>query len=186
MTVRADEGGEESKLHAAIRVHNLKLVRAALCDEGLDIDAVGVYGWTALHEAASCGHQDIVLILLDHGADPDIQDSVQKCTPIHFAARNGHLEVVRSLVRSGARIDLRNAAGKIPQDWADEQCREFLQRERKSDEEEFHSLTYCIITVFLSYRMIGLFTFVMRLALMSACLNLFILKCLFFKILQIG
>lgn len=133
MTVRADEGGEESKLHAAIRVHNLKLVRAALCDEGLDIDAVGVYGWTALHEAASCGHQDIVLILLDHGADPDIQDSVQKCTPIHFAARNGHLEVVRSLVRSGARIDLRNAAGKIPQDWADEQCREFLQRERLTD-----------------------------------------------------
>lgn len=133
MTVRAEEGGEESKLHAAIRVHNLKLVRAALCDEGLDIDAVGVYGWTALHEAASCGHQDIVLILLDHGADPDIQDSVQKCTPIHFAARNGHLEVVRSLVRSGARIDLRNAAGKIPQDWADEQCREFLQRERLTD-----------------------------------------------------
>lgn len=133
MTVRAEEGGEESKLHAAIRVHNLKLVRAALCDEGLDIDAVGVYGWTALHEAASCGHQDIVVILLDHGADPDIQDSVQKCTPIHFAAKNGHLEVVRSLVRSGARIDLRNAAGKIPQDWADEQCREFLQRERLTD-----------------------------------------------------
>ena len=141
MTVRAEEGGEESKLHAAIRAHNLKLVRAALCDEGLDIDAVGVYGWTALHEAASCGHQDMVLILLDHGADPDIQDSVQKCTPIHFAAKNGHLEVVRSLVRSGARIDLRNAAGKIPQDWADEQCREFLQRERKSNEEEFHSLS---------------------------------------------
>jgi len=137
MTVRAEEGGEESKLHAAIRVHNLKLVRAALCDEGLDIDAVGVYGWTALHEAASWGHQDIVVILLDHGADPDIQDSVQKCTPIHFAAKNGHLEVVRSLVRSGARIDLRNAAGKIPQDWADEQCREFLQRERKSNEEEY-------------------------------------------------
>lgn len=133
MTVRAEEGGEESKLHAAIRVHNLKLFRAALCDEGLDIDAVGVYGWTALHEAASCGHQDIVVILLDHGADPDIQDSVQKCTPIHFAAKNGHLEVVRSLVRSGARIDLRNAAGKIPQDWADEQCREFLQRERLTD-----------------------------------------------------
>lgn len=133
MTVRAEEGGEESKLHAAIRVHNLKLVRAALCDEGLDIDAVGVYGWTALHEAASCGLQDIVLILLDHGADPDIQDSVQKCTPIHFAAKNGHLEVVRSLVRRGARIDLRNAAGKIPQDWADEQCREFLQRERLTD-----------------------------------------------------
>lgn len=133
MTVRAEEGEEETKLHAAVRVHNLKLVRAALCDEGLDIDAIGVYGWTALHEAASCGHQDIVLILLDHGADPDIQDSVQKCTPIHFAAKNGHLEVVRSLVRSGARIDLRNAAGKTPQDWADEQCREFLQRERLTD-----------------------------------------------------
>ena len=131
MTIRAEEGEEETKLHAAVRVHNLKLVRAALRDRGLDIDAFGAYGWTALHEAASSGHLDIVILLLESGADPDVQDSLQKCTPIHLAAKNGHLETVRSLVRSGARLDLRNASGKIPQDWADERCREFLQNERK-------------------------------------------------------
>lgn len=130
MTIRAEEE-DETKLHAAVRLHNLKLVRAALRDEGLDVDALGTYGWTALHEAASCGYLDIVIFLLENGADPDIQDSLQKCTPIHLAARNGHLEVVRSLVRSGARLDLRNIEGKIPQNYADDECREFLQRHRE-------------------------------------------------------
>jgi len=130
MTIRAEEE-DETKLHVAVRLHNLKLVRGALRDQGLDIDALGTYGWTALHEAASCGYIDIVILLLENGADPDIQDSLQKCTPIHLAARNGHLEVVRSLVRGGARLDLRNAEGKIPQDYADDECREFLQRQRE-------------------------------------------------------
>ena len=131
MTIRAEEERGETKLHAAVRVHNVRLVRSALRDKELDIDATGAYGWTALHEAASSGHLDVVLLLLENGADPDIQDSIQKCTPIHLAAKNGHLEVVRSLARGGARLDLRNSFGKIPQDWADEQCREFLQRERE-------------------------------------------------------
>lgn len=130
MTIRADDE-EETKLHVAVRMHNLKLVRAALRDRGLDIDALGTCGWTALHEAASCGYQDIVELLLENGADPNIQDSVQKCTPIHLAARKGHLEVVRSLVQSGARLDLKNSERKIPQDYAQEQCRVFLMRQRK-------------------------------------------------------
>ncbi|XP_068697632.1 uncharacterized protein [Montipora foliosa] len=133
MTIRAEEERGETKLHAAVRVHNVRLVRSALRDKELDIDATGASGWTALHEAASSGHRDVVLLLLESGADPDIQDSIQKCTPIHLAAKNGHLEVVRSLARGGARLDLRNSLGKIPQDWADEQCREFLQRERVAD-----------------------------------------------------
>lgn len=133
MTIRAEEERGETKLHAAVRVHNVRLVRSALRDKELDIDATGASGWTALHEAASSGHLDVVLLLLENGADPDIQDSIQKCTPIHLAAKNGHLEVVRSLARGGARLDFRNSLGKIPQDWADEQCREFLQRERVAD-----------------------------------------------------
>lgn len=130
MTIRAEEE-EETKLHVAVRLQNTKLIRAALRDRGLDIDALGTYGWTALHEAASCGYQDIVVLLLENGADPNIQDSVQRCTPIHLAAKNGHLEVVMSLVRCGARLDLRNAEGKIPQNYADDECREFLQRQRE-------------------------------------------------------
>lgn len=130
MTIRAEEE-EETKLHVAVRLQNTKLVRAALRDRGLDIDALGTYGWTALHEAASCGYLDIVVLLLENGADPNIQDSVQRCTPIHLAAKNGHLEVVMSLVRCGARLDLRNAEGKIPQNYADDECREFLQRQRE-------------------------------------------------------
>ena len=130
MTIRADKE-EETKLHVAVRLHNAKLARSALRDKGLDIDALGSYGWTALHEAASCGYLDIVVLLLENGANPNIQDSIQRCTPIHLAAKNGHLEVVMSLVRCGARLDLRNAGGKIPQQCADDECREYLQRQRE-------------------------------------------------------
>ncbi|XP_078373945.1 uncharacterized protein LOC144657477 [Oculina patagonica] len=128
MTIREEE---ETKLHIAARLNNLKLLRAGL-REALLIDALGIYGWTALHQAASCGHLEIAIALLENGANPNIQDS-QKCTPIHLAARNGHLEVVRSLYRNGARLDLRNAEGKIPQNCADEECRTFLERQRTKD-----------------------------------------------------
>lgn len=128
MTIRAEEE-EESKLHIAARLNNLKLLRAGF-REGLDIDALGLYGWTALHQAASCGHVDITIALLENGANPNIQDN-QQCTPIHLAARNGHLEIVRILCRYGARLDLRNAEGKIPQNCSDQECRTFLERQRE-------------------------------------------------------
>lgn len=128
MTIRAEEE-DETKLHIATRLNNIKLVRAAL-REGLHIDALGICGWTALHQAASCGYLEITIALLENGANPNIQDS-QKCTPVHLAAKNGHLEVVRCLVRNGARLDMRNAEGKIAQDYADDECRKFLQRHRE-------------------------------------------------------
>ena len=43
MTIRADDE-EETKLHVAVRMHNLKLVRAALRDRGLGITVVSPTG----------------------------------------------------------------------------------------------------------------------------------------------
>lgn len=129
MTIRADQGEEESKLHVGARLNNLKLVREAIREE-LDLDALGKNGWTALHEASSCGYLETTIALLEGGANPNVQDS-QRCTPLHLAAINGHLEVVRSLVRAGARLDLRNAEGKKPQSCASDDCLDFLARQRK-------------------------------------------------------
>ena len=129
MTIR-DEEEQETKLHVAARLNNVRLLRAALREGLLGIDAVGIDGWTALHQAASCGYLEITIALLENGANPNIQDN-HNCAPIHLACRSGHLEVVRSLCRNGARLDLRNAEGRMPQDCGDEECRTFLERQRE-------------------------------------------------------
>jgi ankyrin repeat protein len=39
-----------------------------LVEKGVDIEARDKYGWTALHEAASSGHETTVRLLVEEGA----------------------------------------------------------------------------------------------------------------------
>lgn len=51
---------------------------------GFDVNAVGEYGWTALHSAAYHGRNEIVKDLIDHGANTEILDSFGQ-TPLSIA-----------------------------------------------------------------------------------------------------
>ena len=55
-------------------------------------------GSTPLHRACYAGHQDIVTLLLDHAADPRIQDEDGQ-TALHKAAQQGHDVIVDILLR---------------------------------------------------------------------------------------
>ncbi len=55
---------------------------------------------TALHFGS--GHEAIVRLLLERGADPNIRDEGDHAYPIHFAAERGDLSVVKLLVEHGA------------------------------------------------------------------------------------
>ena len=126
-----DNGEDETQLHAAARLNNIELVRQALGD-GFDVNAVGISGWTPVHEVASSGNCAILRLLLRNGGDPNIQDHLDKCSSLHLAARNGHLDAVKLLVRNGARLDLRNAERKTPQEVAEEDdCIDYLERKRE-------------------------------------------------------
>ncbi|KND03736.1 uncharacterized protein SPPG_01194 [Spizellomyces punctatus DAOM BR117] len=69
------EDAREEALREAAAVGNAKVVQHYLT-AGVNVDAQNrVNKWTALHWAAQRSHPDIVRILLDHGADTDLQNT---------------------------------------------------------------------------------------------------------------
>jgi ankyrin repeat protein len=69
---------------------------------GLDLMDLGLnLKWTPLHAAINKGHRDIVLLLLEGGADPEIRSS-QDETALYMASSRGCVDIVRQLVSHGA------------------------------------------------------------------------------------
>ncbi len=56
---------------------------------------------TPLHLASQNGHDAVVNILINAGADKDAKDT-ENYTPLHLASRNGHGAVVNILIKAGA------------------------------------------------------------------------------------
>jgi len=67
-------------------------------------------GWTPLHYAATGGHVEIILMLLDENAYIDAE-SPNKSTPLMMAAMYGSTAAVRALLEAGADPTLRNELG---------------------------------------------------------------------------
>jgi uncharacterized protein len=94
---------------------------ALLIERGAEVDAFG-RGWmtgTAMHSAVSRLHADVVRILLDAGANPNVRQSAG-WTPLHAAAMNGDLTSVELLLASGADPTATNEEGRSVIDLADE------------------------------------------------------------------
>ncbi|MBX9889903.1 MAG: ankyrin repeat domain-containing protein [Amoebophilaceae bacterium] len=65
---------------------------------------------TALHLAACDGHEQVVELLLNHGATVDKQDN-RNNTALHYATRVGNEEIVNMLLDKHAKVNKINAAG---------------------------------------------------------------------------
>lgn len=100
--VNATSGDGFTPLHLAAFFGQTDSVRLLLA-RGAEPDVRG-QGWmtgTALSAAAAGGHTAIVLLLLEVGVDPNVQQA-QGFTPLHAAAQNADLEAVRALLDAGA------------------------------------------------------------------------------------
>ena len=63
-------------------------------------------GLTPLHVSAFMGHMNIVIYLIQHGANPDTP-TVRGETALHLAARANQTDIIRILLRNGAQVDAR-------------------------------------------------------------------------------
>ncbi|MCC6261816.1 MAG: ankyrin repeat domain-containing protein [Anaerolineales bacterium] len=72
-----------------------------------------------LHSAAAQGHADIVTLLLNHNANPNVREQ-NGFTPLHTASHNGNLEIIRILLFNGADMAIESKAGKLALDVANE------------------------------------------------------------------
>jgi len=69
-------------------------------------------GLTPLHVAAFMGHMNVVLFLLQHGANPN-STTVRGETSLHLAARANQTDILRILLRNGAHVDAKARVSQV-------------------------------------------------------------------------
>jgi ankyrin repeat protein len=68
-----------------------------LVQRGADVEARGYFETTALHKAATGGHEDVVVFLMEHGAEANSRDCAN-CTPLMCASMEGHIRVAQVIL----------------------------------------------------------------------------------------
>jgi len=83
----------------------------------LDYDCYLLNPTTPLIIAAHKGRVNVVKLLLDSGADPNITDE-DGAPPLHYAALEGHNNVIHMLLDRGADPNIKNEYGSTPLHYA--------------------------------------------------------------------
>ncbi len=102
-------GGCASPLYRAAAENDAQLLQKAI-SEGADINHSAPL---PLIVAAQKGHHDIIRLLLDAGANPNLTDNKNQ-TALYIATVNQHEQVVEILLKGGASPNIHTADGSAP------------------------------------------------------------------------
>ncbi|CAM5115328.1 unnamed protein product [Natator depressus] len=105
---------ESIKLLEAASRNDVEEVRQFL-QRGISPSLYNEDGLTALHQCCIDDFGDVVVLLLEAGADVNACDS-ELWTPLHAAATCGHLHLVELLIKHGANLLAVNTDGNMPYD----------------------------------------------------------------------
>ena len=86
---------------------------AALLAGGADVNAVNSTGFTALIMAAD-EHDQCLRLLIDAGADVNVQAAVMGLSALHYAASNGRIKSVKALLSAKANVNVTTTLGQTP------------------------------------------------------------------------
>jgi len=89
-------------LHVAIRTRKKTMVRLLLRRGATAVDDRDAHGRTALHVAAQAGDEEMVLLLLKYGADPEAMDG-NGLDALRLAVEHGREEIVEMLLDAMAQ-----------------------------------------------------------------------------------
>ena len=116
---------------------------------GANIDLQDTEGNTPLINAIQnikkdSGHLDIVKMLLEKGASPNIADD-EKNVPLHFAKST---ELAELLLNNGAKTDFKNDKGQTPKDLAFQNKLQdvnemIIQHETRAVDKELNNCNIC-------------------------------------------
>ena len=125
------------------------------------LDLRDSYGRTPLSWAAENGHEPVVKLLLDKGADVESKNEYGGLTPLFWAAENGHEAVVKLLLDNGADPESKDNFGRTPLSEAAEEGHEAIipcTSISRFNSVTYH-LTYLFICLLICLSIICLFTY---------------------------
>lgn len=105
-----DNSGENALFWAVRRIDALRMLIAAGADLESKTDS---FHWsrTVLHVAATSGLTEAVELLLEEGANVNVQNKFG-FTPLMNAVAFDHIETVKILLKHGADVNIKNKKGK--------------------------------------------------------------------------
>lgn len=100
-------------IHEYAAAGNIAAVAQDLATNSHDLNLPDDAGRTPLHLAATHCHTNVVVLLLDKGAQIDPR-AAGGTTPLHLAAQGGCVDVVNLLLAKGAKVNARDDQKRTP------------------------------------------------------------------------
>ena len=97
----------------AIRSGDVSWAEQMISNKGVTVNAIDQNGWTLLHHAAANNREEVIIKLVELGADMQARDSLGN-TALHIACSRKKVSAARRLVLLGADVEVCNDKGNSP------------------------------------------------------------------------